>query len=159
MSLVVIFFHGGVFERTVHAFDLPVAPGMVGFGQSMVDARFLADAVKDVEECVLIALPVGELHAVISQDGVDLVGYGGDQVAQEWRRNDLAGLWVQFGIGKLASAVDGHEPRELPFFGAHLGDIDVEVTDPVWRELLSGGFLAFGVRHATDAMSLQAVVV
>jgi hypothetical protein len=57
----------------------------------------------------------------VSQDGVELVGHGGDQVAQEWRRHCLAGLWMQLGIGNLASAVDGHEQLELAFFGVHLG--------------------------------------
>ena len=48
MGLVVVLFHRGVFERTVHAFHLTIGPGMVGFGEAMVDAKLLADALKDM---------------------------------------------------------------------------------------------------------------
>ena len=80
VGLVVIFFHGGVFERAVHAFHLAIRPGMVGFGQPMVDAILMTDAIKNMLKCVLIALAIGELDAMIGQYGVDLVRYGGDQV-------------------------------------------------------------------------------
>jgi NAD dependent epimerase/dehydratase family enzyme len=66
MSLVVILFHGGVFERAVHAFYLAIGPGVVGFGQSMVDAILLTDTIKEMMECLDIALAVGEVNAVIS---------------------------------------------------------------------------------------------
>jgi hypothetical protein len=79
-------------------------------------------------------------------------------VAQEWRRHCLAGLWMQLGIGNLASAVEGHEQLELAFFGVHLGDSDVEVPNRVWLELLLGRLIAFGVRQATDAMPLKAAL-
>jgi hypothetical protein len=52
MGLVVILFHGGLFERAVHAFYLAIRPGMVGFGQSMVDAILLTDTIKDMMECI-----------------------------------------------------------------------------------------------------------
>ena len=80
MGLVVILVHRGVFECAVHPFHLAVRPRMVGFGQPMVDARLLADAIKDMLKGVAIALAVGELDAVISQDGVNLVGHNGHQV-------------------------------------------------------------------------------
>ena len=80
MGVIVILFHGGVFERAVHAFDLAIRPGMIGFGQPMVDAMPLTDAIKDMLKGILIALPVGELDAIIGQYGVDLVGYNGDEV-------------------------------------------------------------------------------
>jgi hypothetical protein len=67
MGLIVILFHGGVFERAVHAFSLAIRPGMIGFGQPMVDALLLADATKDMLKGILIALPVGELDAIIGQ--------------------------------------------------------------------------------------------
>ena len=80
MGLVVILFHCGVFECAVHAFYLAICPGMVGFGQPMVEALLLADALKEMLKGVLIALAVGKLEAMIGQHGVDLVRYGGDQV-------------------------------------------------------------------------------
>jgi hypothetical protein len=36
IGLVVILFHGGVFERTVHAFDVAIGPKMVGSGAAIV---------------------------------------------------------------------------------------------------------------------------
>ena len=92
VGLVVILLHGGLFEGAVHAFHLPIGPGMVGFGESMVDAKSLAHPRKDMLEGILIALTVGELDAVIGEHGVDLVGYGGDQVAQELCSDRLVGV-------------------------------------------------------------------
>ena len=71
VGLVVILFHRGVFERAVHAFYLAIRPRMVDFGEPVVDTRFLTDAIKDMLKCILIALTVGELDAIIGQHGVD----------------------------------------------------------------------------------------
>jgi hypothetical protein len=46
MGLIVILFHGGVFERAVHAFHLAIGPGMVSFREAMLDAKLLADALR-----------------------------------------------------------------------------------------------------------------
>ena len=80
MGLVVILFHRSVFKRAVHAFHLTIGPGMVSFGEAMLDAILLADAIENMMEGVLIALTIGELDAVIGEHGVDLVGYGSNQV-------------------------------------------------------------------------------
>jgi hypothetical protein len=48
MGLRVILFHGGLFERPVHAFDLAIGPRMVGFGQPRINPILLADAIKDM---------------------------------------------------------------------------------------------------------------
>ena len=83
MGFVVIPFHGSLFERTVHPFHLAIGPGMVGFGQAMVNPIFMADAIKDMVKGIDIALPIGELDAVIGQHRVDLIGYRGYQVPEE----------------------------------------------------------------------------
>ena len=46
MGLIGILVHGGVFEWAVHAFHLAIGPGMVGFGEAVLDAKLLADALK-----------------------------------------------------------------------------------------------------------------
>lgn len=46
MSLVVVTLHRGIFERTIHPFNLAIRPWMVWLGQPMLDAVFTADAVK-----------------------------------------------------------------------------------------------------------------
>lgn len=38
---------------------------------------------------------------------------------------------MQFDEGKLRGAVDGNEHVQLALFGAHLGNVDVEVADRV----------------------------
>ena len=80
MSLVVMLFHGGLFERTVHPFHLAVGPGMVGFGQPMVNTILMTDAIKDMVKGLAITLPIGKLDAVIGEHGLDLVGYSSNQV-------------------------------------------------------------------------------
>ena len=36
--LVVVALDGGFFDGAVHALDLPVGPGMIGFGEPVIDA-------------------------------------------------------------------------------------------------------------------------
>jgi hypothetical protein len=78
VGLVVTLFYSGVFARAVHPFHLPIRPGMVGFGQPMVDAMLLTDAIKNMLKGVYIALTVAELDAVISQHRMDLIGHNGN---------------------------------------------------------------------------------
>jgi hypothetical protein len=80
LGFVVIPFHGGLFERTVQPVHLAMGPGMVGFGQPMVNPSFMTDAIKEMVKGIDIALPIGELDAVIGEHRVDLLGYGSDQV-------------------------------------------------------------------------------
>ena len=81
MAQVVMFLHGGIFERAVHSFHLAIGIRMIGLGEPMADARLRADTIEDAIEGLLIARPVGELDAVIGQHRVDLVEHGGDQAA------------------------------------------------------------------------------
>ena len=74
MGLVVILFHGGLFERPVHPFDLAIGPGMVGLGQPMVNPMLMTHAIKEMVKGVHIACAIRELDAVIGQHRVDLVG-------------------------------------------------------------------------------------
>lgn len=67
-----------IFDLPVHAFDLAIGPCIVGLGQSMFDAVLVADAIKNVPtepvgRAVTISGLLGECHAIVSQDGVDLV--------------------------------------------------------------------------------------
>src|ERR671924_2248286 len=73
MGLIVVLPHRRSLERTVHAFDLAIGPGLVGFGEPMGHAMLLTDAIEDMVEGILIARTVSELDAVIGQHGVELV--------------------------------------------------------------------------------------
>lgn len=156
--LIIEFFDCGFFEGAVHALDLAIGPGMIGFGQPMYNGMFIADPCKDVFEGILIPFPVHELDNVIGEHGVDVVGHGSDEVAQELRRGGLDGLRVQLGIGKLAGAVDSDKHVELAFFGTYFGNIDVEVSDWIGLELFLLRLVAFHIRQAADAMPLKATV-
>jgi predicted RNA methylase len=48
VGLVVIALDRGVLDGAVHPLDLTVGPGMVGLGQTMLDAVLVADAVEHV---------------------------------------------------------------------------------------------------------------
>jgi hypothetical protein len=68
MRLVIEFFDRGFFEGTVHALDLAVGPGMIRFGEAMLDAVLLAYAPKDMLERLLISLAGSKLNAVVVID-------------------------------------------------------------------------------------------
>ena len=46
MAVVVVAFYSGLLDRAVHPCDLSVGPGMIGFGQSVLNAVCLTDHVK-----------------------------------------------------------------------------------------------------------------
>jgi hypothetical protein len=87
---------------------------MVGFSEAVLDARFLANAIEDMLEGLLIALAVGELNAVIGEHGVELIGHSGNQVAQELSSNCFGSVRMQLGIGKLAGTVMATNNCDLP---------------------------------------------
>src|SRR4051794_37756421 len=126
VAVVVIALDGGILDGAVHPLDLAVGPGVVHLRQPMLDAVLVADAVEDVAAVPDVLLAWGELHAVVGQHGMDTVGDGLDQVAQEVGGLHLSGASDQADEGELAGAVDGHEKTELAFLGADLGDVDVE---------------------------------
>ncbi len=143
VAVVVIAFYGGVFDGAVHPLDLPVGPGMVGLGEPMLDAVLTADlveAVDPVTRCPAVAVlwQVGELDAVIGQDGVQRVWHCLEQRFEERDRGRPICLVVELGEGELGGAVDSDKEVQLAFPGSDLGDVDVEVADRVDLELLLG---------------------
>ena len=67
MAIVVIAFDGSVFNRSVHAFDLPVHPRVVWLGQAMLDAICSTDHVEPhgLEiGCILVAGLLTELDPI-----------------------------------------------------------------------------------------------
>ena len=82
---------GGVLDGAVHPLCLTVGPRMVGFGQPVLDAVLVADAVEDVAAedgfhggmAPAVLWQIGEGHAVVGEHGVDLVGEDLDHLAEE----------------------------------------------------------------------------
>ena len=158
MRLVIEFFDGGFFAGGVHALDLAIGPGLRGGGQPVCHGMFIADPCKDVCEGLCIPFPVREWDAVIGEPGVDVVGHGSDEVAQELGRHRLDGFGVQLSIRELQRAVDGDTHRELGFCGTYCGNIEVEVVERLGLARFLLRLVAFRVRQAADAMPLKAMV-
>jgi hypothetical protein len=124
---------GCLLERTVHPLDLAVCRGVLGFGQAMFDTVSLASAIEGIAApsgggAIAVLGQVGELDAVIGQYGVDLLRYGRRQFVEEVPGRSTRGVLHQPDEGVLGGPVRRHEEIELAFFGADLGDVDVEVA-------------------------------
>ncbi len=106
-------------DGAVHPLGLAVGPGMTGLGKAVLDAVCQADAIKDMgaqmAPCWALAVlgQVGEGHAVVGEDFVDLVWEGRDDVLQEGRALHFASLLLELDIGELGNSVDGQEHDEL----------------------------------------------
>lgn len=71
MVVIVEALDGCVLYRPVHSLNLPIVPWVLHLGQTMLNAVFVADAVEDVIAGVFIPLLIGELDAIICENGVD----------------------------------------------------------------------------------------
>ena len=122
VAVVVIAADSRFFERSIHAFDLAVGPWVIDLGQPVFNGKFAAGALKDVLEGVSVALSIDELNTVISEDGVNFIGDGVDQVSQELRRHQFPSLVVELSEGEFGCPVHGHKEIELPLFSSDLGE-------------------------------------
>lgn len=118
VGVVEVSLDGGVFDGSIHALDLPVGPGVVGLGESVLDSMKVADPVEGVStEACGWALPIlrqiGELDAVVGEHGVDAVWNGFDERFEEGRGRSHVGFFDEFDHNELRGSVDGHEEVEL----------------------------------------------
>jgi hypothetical protein len=101
LAFVVIALDGGLFESSVHSFDLPLGPWMVGLGEPMLDAVLSARAVERMTAphrggFRAVLWQIGELDAVVGQDGENLVGNGFYQGLKKVRCRAGGSSLVQF---------------------------------------------------------------
>lgn len=157
MGFVMIPLHGGVFQRPVHSFDLAVGPRVIRLREPVIDAVFIADAVKQVHEGMPVCFAMRELDAIIGKYRVQVIRYDVDQITQEVRGYAPCLPLMQLGISKLRGPVDGNEQVQFAFFRMHLGNVDVEVADRVLLEGFLFGLLTY-VRQPTDTMPLEATM-
>jgi hypothetical protein len=101
---------------------------------------------------------VTELHTIVGQDGVYLVGNCSDQGFEEGCGGPDVGGLVQLGEGELRDPVDRHEQVQFALFCVDLGNIDVEVADRVSLERLLGQLVTTNLGQSADPMALQAAV-
>ena len=83
-------FYRGFLDGSVHALYLAVRPRMFGFCQPVFNTVLVAAQVEHMRyplrrRPVTVARRVAELAAVVSQDRMDLIRNGFDQVTQEDR--------------------------------------------------------------------------
>ena len=170
VTVVVISAHGGLLDRAVHALDLAVGPGVAGFGQAVISVVTGAGDFRGVGAKVFPALPGqldvgggrpdvagrGEVGAVVGENGVDFIRDGLDEFLQKIGGLAPGGPFHQSGEGELGGAVDGDKEVELALGGAHLGEINVEVTDGIDLKLLFGRALAVEIgRKASAAPAVE----
>ena len=80
--IVVEALDGGIINGPVHPLHLPVSPGMIDFGEPVLDVVLVADPIEDVAERIFAVRLVGELDAIVGQDRVDGVKHRRDQTAE-----------------------------------------------------------------------------
>ena len=169
VRLVVEAFDGRLFDGAVHTLDLAIGPRMPGLGEAVVDTVLGASEFEgvsaedltplehgvDLGRSPAIAARIGEVRAVVGQDGVDFVGNGFEKGSEEVRGDAPRRLLMQLGEGELRGSVDGHEEIELAFLGADFGNVDVEVADGIGLELALPGLGVFHLREPGDVVALQ----
>ena len=161
MALVVKAFDGRLLDGAVHALDLAVGPWMVRFGEPVFDIVRLADHVEAHlarPGGVAVAGLLGELDAIVREEGVDAIRHGLQQVFQELPCRPTIGPVDQLRDREFAGAVDADKQVKLAFDGLHLGDIDVEEADRVALEALTLWLVLLNIWQAGDTMPLQAAV-
>lgn len=154
LAFIVIAFDRRILDCSVHSLDLTVCPRMIDFGQSVFNSVFITDPVEYMASCVFVTGLIGELNTVVGEHRVDPVGKGLDKVAQEVCGNGLRLTLMEFHIGQFRGSVDGHEQIQLSFFGAHFGNINMNIANRIFSELLF--WLAIlHHRKARDAVTLE----
>lgn len=158
MRIIVIALDGCILNRAVHAFDLPIRPGMAYLREAMLDTVRLADPVERDGPVRFGTFPLGELNAVVGQHGMNGIGNGSNQVFQEIPGHHAGCLLVKLGIGILRGPVNGDKQVQFALFGLYFRYIDMEVANRVRPEALFLRFLPGRISQSSDAVSLQATM-
>ena len=154
----------GFLDGAVHPLGLPVRPRVIGFGELVSNAIFIAHPAKDVhaqkgmDGFVAVLGQISKGHAVVGEDGVDSVGEGLDSATQKVRAVHLSHVIPEFHIGELGNPVNGQKHVELALGQAQLGNVDVHVTDFGWRKLAPPCGFDIARWQPRDAMPEQTAV-
>jgi hypothetical protein len=168
----VIPFDRGIFQGSVHAFDLAVRPGMARFREAMRKAMWLTGIIEGMQKLYtfrmlrdwLLVCPSTAVRqrckrrTVIRQHRVDGVGHRRDEGAAEGGGNPTRGFCMQLGTGKRAGTVDGHDERQEACFRRHLGNIDREGAQRIFLQPWRDRLVACHLREAANAMAPVAAV-
>ena len=151
-------------EAAVEALDHAVGLGPVGPGELVSDVVALAGLVEGMGAGSLIALSparvaeaVGELRAIVGQDGVDGVAEGLQEALQAGGDGWAAAVLDDLHIDEAGRALDGHEDvsRQAPQARQVL-QIDMDIAEGLGLEALGG--LPGVLRSARHAPALEAAM-
>jgi len=160
VGVIEVALHRGILDGSVHALDLPVGSGMVGFGEPVVDAMKVAEPVERMaaESCgwpVAVLGQIGELDAVVSEHGVDAVRNRFNERFEEGGSGPHVCFFGELYHSELRGSVDGHQQVELAFGRSHLGQVDVEEADRIGSEPFPASLVALDLGQAADAVTFQ----
>jgi hypothetical protein len=155
----------GFGNAPIEAFDQAVGLRMIRLGQAMLDTALLAEAIKRVVaggpagRLVLHVEgeAVGELGAVVGQDGMNIVREVGQEALEEGRCRlgippgmdldiDIAGGSIDRDKGVALVALQGRQMLQIDVDKANTGGLE------------DAGFWLVGFRPCADAVALQATV-
>ena len=154
-SGIKIAMNGRFFECAVHAFDLPICPGVVGFGEPMFNAIGHTNPVEQMSKRTGLVRQVRELDTVVGQDDVNAIGNMCDECLEEGNRVHPRRPWIQPSKGELGGAVNGDEQRAFSFGGRDLRNVDVKEADGILLELLPFWLVSLHIWQTTNPMTLQ----
>jgi hypothetical protein len=154
----------GLGDAAIEAFDHAVGLGMEGAGEPVLDLVPLADPVERmVAGGMGVGTPaggpeaVGELGAVVGENGVHLVREGGEEAVQALGDSGRVAVCDDLDIGEAGRPVDGDEHIAGPAFEAgQVLEVDMHEADAGGLEGLGNGFVDQG--PVRDAMALEAAV-
>ena len=95
---------------------------------------------------------VPHLDTVVGAYGVDDIGPGGDEKAQDRGRDRVGGALGQFDESQLGCVLDSLEQVELAWSGLLFSDVDVKIADWVTVGLLVDRPFGLDLRQPADAM-------
>ncbi len=164
-------FYCSVLDRSVHSIDLTVGPRMVGLGQAVLYPFDFADHVETRWPGIDgVAVPglLGELDAVIGENGVGPIEHGFQQMLKELpgrisvrRCNELSdNEFVRPSMPRKRQSLPSAVCTSAMSICKNPPDGDASIacrpTDGVSRELLALELVALRVRQPRYNMSLQA---
>jgi hypothetical protein len=155
----------GLGDAPVEAFDHAVGLRVIGLGQTVIDAALLAELVKGMVagrfpgRLVLLVdgEAVGELGAVVGQDGMNLVREVGQEAFEEAGRSGSVPPGMDLDIDVAGGAVDG----DKGITGAALQGrqvLQVHMNEADAGRLEGAGLRLVRFGKPADAVALQAAV-
>ena len=101
VGFVVIALDGSLLDGVVHAFDLPIGPGMAYLRKTVLDAMCVVNPVERYGAVGFSALALGELNPVIGQHCMNSIRNRGNEIDQEIPSDHAICLLVELGISIL----------------------------------------------------------